>query len=355
MSNIDFLSLDTSSFEDRFIIAYVNYDTWINKSKDTIKNLTPYNYTEEDKLSGVWSGWYNNRYFEGIIELSYIINIADKIPYTWKSARVNELSIPYRSGDKHCTHFADFLINDNILIDCIPKELWGVRDTLDKIRGAEKFCKEYGFAYILSSPTIIEYEKLLVMSLNGNVKFEKNIIDDVLSFNKYKVSNNKGKTVLLTGLSGSGKSTIAKTLKEKNRNLVIIDGDSARRGISWDLSLSAQDRKEHANRITKICQILNDCGLDVVVALIAPYETSRQDMKNKICNFVEVYIDCPIEKCKERDPKGLYAKHAAGEIKGMTGVDAPYEVPKSPDVTISTHEFTVDECINKLLLYISFS
>jgi adenylylsulfate kinase len=202
---------------------------------------------------------------------------------------------------------------------------------------------------MIIDPPLMPYSQLLLMTINGEVKFTKRSISKVLSYNRYKKSDVKGRTILLTGLSGSGKTTLSDGLKQKQPSLIIIDGDRARQGISHDLGLNSEDRKEHATRITKISSILNDCGYTVVVALIMPYQSSRDNMRSNIENFLEVFVNCTIEECQRRDPKGLYAKSKSGEIKGMTGIDAPYEIPTNPNIVVNTNIESVDDCVEKIL------
>ena len=153
----------------------------------------------------------------------------------------------------------------------------------------------------------------------------------------------QGFTIWMTGLSGSGKSTLAGVLKERLENqygrfVEILDGDEIRKGLSRDLGLSKEDREEHARRVSYLAKVLSRNGVVSIVALISPYKTSRQSAKETIGpeRFVEVYVKASLEKCEERDPKGLYKKARKGEITNMTGISDPYEPPENPDILIET-------------------
>lgn len=148
-----------------------------------------------------------------------------------------------------------------------------------------------------------------------------------------------GVTVWLTGLSGSGKSTVAVELErqliEAGRPAYLLDGDNLRQGLNGDLGFSAQDRDENVRRVGHVARLFSDAGLVAIVPLISPYRAAR-DFARALHQaadlpFVEVFIDTPLEECERRDPKGLYAKARAGEIVGMTGIDDPYEAPLNPE------------------------
>ncbi|HSM67416.1 MAG TPA: adenylyl-sulfate kinase [Ilumatobacteraceae bacterium] len=150
----------------------------------------------------------------------------------------------------------------------------------------------------------------------------------------------RGTTVWFTGLSGSGKSTIANEvalrLLEAGRPAYLLDGDNVRHGLNADLGFSAADRAENVRRIGEVARLMADAGLVVLVPVISPYRVDR-DRARAIhaaadLGFVEVFVDTPLELCEQRDPKGLYAKARAGQLTGMTGIDDPYEAPVAPEV-----------------------
>jgi adenylyl-sulfate kinase len=151
-----------------------------------------------------------------------------------------------------------------------------------------------------------------------------------------------GATIWFTGLSGSGKSTIANAVAERllddGRPAYVLDGDNLRHGLNADLGFSAADRAENVRRVGEVARLLADAGLVALAPVISPYRADRDRVRAiheaAGLRFVEVFVDTPLELCEERDPKGLYAKARAGELTGMTGIDDPYEPPLRPDVTI---------------------
>ncbi len=163
----------------------------------------------------------------------------------------------------------------------------------------------------------------------------------------------KGFTVWFTGLSGSGKSTIAErvALKLERRGLPveILDGDVVRTHLSKGLGFSHEDRDENIKRVGFVCQLLTRNGVAAIASVISPYREARDYNRQKIKNFVEVYTRCPIEVCAERDLKGLYQKAQAGEIKGFTGVDDPYEPPLNPEVVCKTDSESIEESVDKVI------
>jgi adenylylsulfate kinase len=161
-----------------------------------------------------------------------------------------------------------------------------------------------------------------------------------------------GFCIWLTGLSGSGKTTIAQELIQRfkgKRYIETMDGDEIRKGLSRDLGFSKEDRNEHNHRVIFCSKLLARNGVVVVVALISPYRETRAYAMKEIPNTFEVFVKAPIEVCIERDPKGLYKKALAGEIKNFTGIDDPYEEPLDPDVIVETDKESVDESVNKIL------
>src|SRR5690242_19021299 len=170
-----------------------------------------------------------------------------------------------------------------------------------------------------------------------------------------KMNGHKGCTVWLTGLSGSGKSTIAvdleKRLWERGVRAYILDGDNIRHGLNKNLGFSSADRTENIRRIGEVAKLFTDAGMVALTAFISPYRADRDQVRTlvKAGDFVEVYVECPVEVCEQRDVKGLYQKARAGQIPEFTGISAPYEVPTSPELTIRTHTQTVDESVRQVL------
>jgi bifunctional enzyme CysN/CysC len=166
------------------------------------------------------------------------------------------------------------------------------------------------------------------------------------------VTGGPGATVWLTGLSASGKSTIAHRVEESlvsgGRAAYVLDGDNVRHGLNQDLGFSAADRSENVRRVGEVARLLADAGLVALAPLISPYEADRRRVAAAHAAadlpFFLVHVATPIEECERRDPKGLYARARAGEITGFTGIDDPYEVPSSPDLVVDTSTATVEAC-----------
>jgi bifunctional enzyme CysN/CysC len=174
---------------------------------------------------------------------------------------------------------------------------------------------------------------------------------------RWEALGQRGATVLLTGLPASGKSTIAVALERRlvdlGQSAYLLDGDNIRQGLSDDLGFSPGDRAEHIRRVGQVARLFADSGVVAVVSLISPLADDREHMRSAHAQaglpFVEVFVDTPVAECERRDPKGLYARARAGEIKGFTGVDAPYEAPRSAEVLVPTAEKTVDQAVAEIL------
>ena len=155
--------------------------------------------------------------------------------------------------------------------------------------------------------------------------------------------------IWFVGLSGSGKSTLASSLEEKlfseRVNTYILDGDNIRSGLNRDLDFTDDSRKENIRRISEVSKLFVDAGTVVLTAFITPFEEERKNIRELIGpdSYLEVFVDCPLEICEQRDVKGLYAKARKGEIKNFTGIDSPFEKPQSPDVRIESHKISIDD------------
>lgn len=164
-----------------------------------------------------------------------------------------------------------------------------------------------------------------------------------------------------TGLSGAGKSTIAGAVEQKlyelGHHTYLLDGDNVRYGINKDLGFSNEDRVENIRRIGEMAKLFTDAGILVLTAFISPFRADRRMVRDSVGpgEFIEVYMDTPLAKCEDRDPKGLYKKARAGEIKNFTGVDSAYEVPESPEIVIKTAEFTVEACADHIIQYLQLN
>ena len=167
----------------------------------------------------------------------------------------------------------------------------------------------------------------------------------------------QGATVWMTGLSGSGKSTIAvaveQVLTQQGKHAYVLDGDNVRHGLNKNLGFSAEDRAENIRRIGEVAKLFADAGLITITSFISPYRTDR-DLARKLHEdadlpFLEVFVEAPLEVAEERDPKGLYKKARAGEIKGFTGIDDPYDEPPSPELRLRTDQLSIEESVRAVL------
>jgi adenylylsulfate kinase len=175
---------------------------------------------------------------------------------------------------------------------------------------------------------------------------------------KESLLNQRGFVIWLTGLSGSGKSTIAneleKKLNSKGKLTTILDGDNIRLGLCKDLSFSDDDRKENIRRIAEVSKLLSDTGVITITAFISPFIEEREMAKSIVGkeNFIEVYVSTSLQICEIRDVKGLYKKARSGEIKKFTGIDSPYESPLNPDLVID-QDLNLDESVDKIINHLS--
>ena len=174
---------------------------------------------------------------------------------------------------------------------------------------------------------------------------------------RWAALGHSGATVWLTGLSGSGKSTIAVAaeaeLLRAGRPAYVLDGDNLRHGLNAGLGFSDADRDENVRRVGEVALLVADAGTVALVSLVSPFrsarERARQAHQSAGVTFVEVFVDTPLEECRRRDPKGLYAKADAGEIPGFTGLDSPYEAPEAPDLRIATAEVPLEAAVRMVL------
>lgn len=163
----------------------------------------------------------------------------------------------------------------------------------------------------------------------------------------------RGVTVWFTGLSGAGKTTICRAVEQELRSqgyrLEVLDGDVVRENLTKGLGFSKADRDENIRRIGFVADLLTRNGVIVLVSAISPYREIRDEVRQKIGNFIEVYVSAPIEVCEQRDVKGLYKRARAGEIKNFTGIDDPYEAPLQPEINCQTHLERLEESVNKVM------
>jgi adenylylsulfate kinase len=173
-----------------------------------------------------------------------------------------------------------------------------------------------------------------------------------------RANGHRGATLWFTGLSGSGKSTLARALEEalfaRGCQCYVLDGDNVRHGLNRDLGFSPADRTENIRRIGEVSKLLTDLGAFAVTAFISPYCEDRDQVRARMDagDFIEVYVDAPLGVCEERDPKGLYKKARAGQIKNFTGIDDPYEAPVNPEIHLRTDEMSLEEEVIKVIEYL---
>jgi len=173
-----------------------------------------------------------------------------------------------------------------------------------------------------------------------------------------KLNRHKSAILWFTGLSGSGKSTIANELEKVLHQLTlrtfILDGDNIRHGLSRDLGFSDEDRKENIRRIGEVSKLFIDSGTITLTTFISPFEEERQMVRQLVNEneFVEIYVKCSLNECEKRDVKGLYKKARSGEIKQFTGIDSPYEEPESAELVVDTTTMTTEESVNTILKYL---
>ena len=161
-----------------------------------------------------------------------------------------------------------------------------------------------------------------------------------------------------TGLSGSGKSTVANALSRElyKRRIgnYVLDGDNVRHGLNKDLGFSDEERQENIRRIGEVAKLFVDSGQVVITAFISPFRSDREAVRNLLAEgeFYEVYVNCPVGECEKRDPKGLYRKARQGLIRDFTGIDSPYQEPEKPEIILDTAASSIEECVDKVIQYL---
>jgi adenylylsulfate kinase len=188
-----------------------------------------------------------------------------------------------------------------------------------------------------------------------NIKWHEGDID---RSKRETLLDQKGVCLWFTGLSGSGKSTLAaaveKELYERGHFCYVLDGDNVRHGLNGDLGFSDEDRKENIRRIGEVSKLFVDAGLITLTAFISPFKTDRQAIRDKLetDQFIEVFVDCPLDICEQRDVKGLYAKARKREITAFTGISSPYEAPEHPEIVVNTGEQNLETSTKIVIDYL---
>ena len=180
----------------------------------------------------------------------------------------------------------------------------------------------------------------------------------VSSADRSKLKKHKGAVLWFTGLSACGKSTISNTvdhmLNSQGVHTYLLDGDNIRMGLNKNLKFSAEDRAENIRRIGEVAKLFSDAGLITMTAFISPYKADRDKVRALLQpgQFIEVYVNASLETCEKRDPKGLYKKARAGELKGFTGIDDPYEAPEKPELVLDSNTKSIDELAGEVVAYL---
>ncbi len=173
-----------------------------------------------------------------------------------------------------------------------------------------------------------------------------------------KLHGHKGAVLWFTGLSASGKSTLSHMVEKRlyvmGASTYVFDGDNVRHGLCGDLGFSEKDRVENIRRIGEMVRLFVDAGIIALTAFISPFRADRQNVKTRMGDdrFVEIFVDCPLETCIARDPKGIYARALRGEIKDFTGISSPYEPPENADIVIRSDRESFDEAVSKILEFL---
>ncbi|ROQ30519.1 adenylyl-sulfate kinase [Gallaecimonas pentaromativorans] len=188
--------------------------------------------------------------------------------------------------------------------------------------------------------------------MSSNLTWHQHTVD---ATSRAKALGQKPLVLWFTGLSGAGKSTLANGVEQAlagaGKHSFLLDGDNVRHGLCSDLGFSDSDRTENLRRVGEVARLMVDAGLIVLAAFVSPFASDRQLIRERLPQgrFFEIYVEASLEACESRDPKGLYAKARRGEIKHMTGLDSPFEVPASPDLVVNTQALSPAEAVNKVL------
>jgi len=194
------------------------------------------------------------------------------------------------------------------------------------------------------------------MNIQNNIIPHSHILQRA---DRARIKGHRSGLIWFTGLSGSGKSTIANEVEKRlNEDFLahtyLLDGDNIRKGLNKDLGFSENDRAENIRRIGEVTCLLVDAGLIVLTAFISPFRADRQKVRNlfPVGDFIEIYVQCPLEICEQRDPKGLYQKARAGEISDFSGISSPYEEPVSPEIRLDSSVLSVKDCADEVIRYL---
>jgi len=221
-------------------------------------------------------------------------------------------------------------------------------ETAQKHRGAPVLCG--------AGIDIATKEEVMVQQKATNIHWHQGAITQP---DRERLNGHRGFTIWFTGLSSAGKSTLAvateQVLYERGYRTYILDGDNIRHGLNKNLGFSPEDREENIRRISEVAKLFRDAGVINLTAFISPYRKDREAARKLTDDgsFVEVFVDCPVEVCEQRDPKGAYKKAREGIIKEFTGISAPYEAPENPELHLRTDKFSVEECVKAIIDYLT--
>jgi len=196
------------------------------------------------------------------------------------------------------------------------------------------------------------------MSSDRNIKWHK---PRITKADRWGSNKHKSALIWITGLSASGKSSIAVELEhrlfQRKIKTFVLDGDNVRHGLNKDLGFSPEDRKENLRRVGEVSKLLVDAGIIAIAAFISPYASGRKAIRELFRGdngeFIEVYLKCSLEVCESRDPKGLYKKARRGEIPDFTGISQPYETPANPEIILDTYRLGIEESVDKIITYLT--
>jgi bifunctional enzyme CysN/CysC len=207
---------------------------------------------------------------------------------------------------------------------------------------------------LTSLPTRLSEQASSISQLRRSVNVHWQALE-VTKAARAEIKHQRARCLWFTGLSGSGKSTIANLLEKRlhtdGKHTYILDGDNVRHGLNRDLGFTEADRVENIRRVAEVAKLLVDAGLIVIVAFISPYRAEREFARNLFGpgEFIEVFVDTPLEECERRDAKGLYAKARRGELKNFTGIDSDYEPPQSAEIHLRTMELAPENCVEQIV------
>jgi len=265
------------------------------------------------------------------------------------SVMFNVTAIKYREQDQTGEHLSAKKIsaNERALINISTSEAVGLTDG-----------EEFTIVDVQTTESLGQGQIEFVLHRSTNIRWQQLTIDKNA---RAEIKKQKAYCIWFTGLSGSGKSTIANLLEkwlfDKKLHTYLLDGDNLRHGLNRDLGFTEADRVENIRRVAEVARLMVDAGLIVIASFISPYSAERQMARKlfAVDEFIEVFVDTPLSECESRDVKGLYAKARRGELKNFTGIDSVYERPENPELVLDTSTMTPESCVQTILGYLQFA